>query len=105
MRGRKMSGLAPAEHDRLGRLIHEFRTAMMCTENPTWRNYPKSSKQVHSLERLLRALDEYKNQMDNAVCREYPRFNAAVKIYYGRDHVCPEDEREIAEWLAPKEDK
>ena len=102
---RERKGLTPQEHWELGSVISEFRTRMMCSRSPVWNRYNKTSRQVRLLDRMLRALDNFKSAMDDAVCGEYRDFQQATRVYYGRewdrntDKWTQEQRRQLAEWL------
>jgi hypothetical protein len=79
----KLRGARKRDWIELGYLVKSARDATLHSMCDLSGMLPQASKEVRLFEKALKALDEAKNQLDNRLCAEYPKWENVIKVFYG----------------------
>ena len=69
------------QHLELGEKVKEFRETLM--QPHVMCIGKKSSRESRAVNNALKYLDRMKNELDNVVCRDFPEYKDATRVYYG----------------------
>lgn len=69
------------QHRRFGELTKQFREALM--EPQIMCSHMKSSRESKAVMATLKKVDQLKDIFDSLVCRDFPEYPDATKVYYG----------------------
>jgi hypothetical protein len=71
------------DYDKLGKILHNIDQVELSEFLSIAKRF-KTSKECQAYMRLKKYMSELKSAMDAAVCRDYPNFEYATKVFYNR---------------------
>jgi hypothetical protein len=82
-------GLSFDQHCRLGQALKTAETDMHSFLDVMGKAYRLNGREVRTIEKLLKAIDEARVVMDSAVFKEHPRHRTPdlIAVYFGRDET------------------
>ena len=88
------------DYEKLGKLLHNISNIELVEFNETVLMF-QSSKECQLFYKAQKYLNKLKSEMDNRVCRDYPKFEYATKVFY-RNNI-PMDYQEKMEKESQKD--